>query len=210
MDDHKIKLLICGDSYMGFDCLHDDERLDHMHWANNLGPEFEVFNYAYPGSTNLQIYRQLVTALAEFKPDCIILGFTASWRVEITEHQSSSHPSAIKDKNFPNFYREWLKYTPTWAEQNRSLIIAQQAIMLAKSQAPTAWVLNLLQVDAEESTWPSVINLIDDQLTMSLINHSEWAADDADGASFHVNDPQIHRQFAHTVRNYFVDLVTKR
>ena len=212
MDDHKIKILICGDSYMAFNVNSRAGKYNSMHWARHLGPEFEVVNRAFPGATNLHICRQLATALTEFTPDCILLGFTSYFRLEVGESLSNCHPQA-NTSDYSKFYHQYIKYMPEWAEKNRNLIIAEYAVMLAKSRAPTAWVFNSRQQLEQKNTWPKpwprLINLLEEQLTMNLIGHSEWLPNDQNGATFHVNDPDVHLQFANTVRNHFVDSVTK-
>ena len=71
-----MNILVCGDSYNDF-----DTRYPGLHWADRLAPH-TVYRLARGGASNFSIWHQVQYAI-KFRPDLVLVAFTACPRVEI-------------------------------------------------------------------------------------------------------------------------------
>lgn len=188
------KLLICGDSYMSFDRYSTSPQAD-MHWSLQLSSTYQIDNRALAGASNTMINLQLINAITESQPDYIVLGFTWPWRLEFSMHSTSSCAEVKDLPNFDKIYQSYITTVPDEIECHKNLVMADHAVKLAKSIAPTVIFLNGL-----ENTCQQYSNrfgyLLDQNASISLLGHSEWHSQDHNSCSFHINDANVHLDIA--------------
>lgn len=197
MTTQKPRLLICGDSYMAFDPRgknHND-----LHWATYLRPFVTIDNRAFPGASNTQIHIQLMSAVAQYKPDYIVLGFTGCNRLEFDQYITSCHPHADLEKQ--KLYTMYTTHIDSEIEIWRNLFVVNSCIELAKSTAHTVYSLNLLANFFSDAIahHDIVTKIFKGDLVKALNGHLESTPSDHDWRSYHVKDNTVLKDYSQQI-----------
>lgn len=202
------RLLIAGDSYMSQDRRSTAAKAG-IHWSLHMGPEFEVHNWARPGSSNAMINIQVMQGLEQVKPDFVVIGFAFHWRLEFESRKTNCNVDMLADPRKRQLWQSYCTTVPEEIEQHRNLAVAQHAVMTSALQVPTVYLLNNLVYAAEKSQTAVFQDFLNQQFHISLVGHQEWEPNDPQGCCFHVSDAQVHQDLAQALRQHWFDTAQK-
>jgi hypothetical protein len=207
MDEDQMKktLLVVGDSFMFPDTEHRGK-----HWSEQL-PEYDVLMYSQSGSSNGMIAHQFFKGM-ELNPDAVVLGFTASNRIEFkldippgektNNHRwaTGSHHSLNSLQNTAADYFSTVVCQDMQLFKNL-LLVRSLLLTLEKKQIPFAYSCNLLfnhvddralKVHVDEYLREFELH----QCPTNLATYPDWKP----SPGFHVDDPEWQERFAQEVR----------
>lgn len=211
----KKKLLVVGDSFM----LPDSEYKER-HWSEML-PEYDILMYSQSGASNGIIAYNFFRGLAD-RPDAVVLGFSASDRIEFQVEQQTNTEYfkwvTGAHANLNSLQKTAAEYYSMLVCQDmqffKNLLLAKSLLLtLEKMKIPFAFTPNLLFNQLEDSA--RRIHL-DEHLgefdqhrcPTNLATYPNWKS----SPGFHTDDPAWQKRFAQEVREILqnpIDLCVK-
>lgn len=199
----KPKLLVVGDSFM-----RPDAEYIGQHWSEML-PEYEILMYSQSGASNGIIAYNFFQGLAK-NPDAVVIGFTASDRIEFQIEQQAnteyfkwvtgSHAGINSLQKTAAEYYSMLVCQDMQFFKN--LLLTKSILLtLEKMKMPFAFTLNLLFNHQDDLARQTQINEHLGEFThyrcpTNLATYPNWKA----SPGFHTDDPAWQQRFATEVR----------
>lgn len=207
----KKKLLVVGDSFM-----RPDIDYPGQHWSEMLS-DYQILMYSVSGSSNGIIAHQFYRGL-EFKPDAVILGFTASTRIEFAYQNrwiTSNTPDLLtsEQKLLADLYS--IHVSDEMSMIKDCSLVRGLLSILEQKNIPYAWTLNLLFNNLTHLPFPSdpwVNKILEDffyrMTPTNLATYQGWKH----SPGFHTDDPVWQKRFASEVMELLqsVDFLDKK
>lgn len=217
-------ILICGDSYNDM-----DERYPGLHWSERLNSH-EVHTIARGGCSNFSIWHQVMQA-PHLKADVVLIGFTASPRVEYYKSEKTNFPdyTTLEGGKFPPYisdkkwhYRnsmwktidhctptvnvdqflKWLPYYVTEFEILKNFLYIKAALDFLKKQN-ICYYFTLGGFEKDMHIDPLID--FEDHLQYNILPNGwnvDWRKDTKPkDPYFHIKDPHWHIDYANLVNS---------